>query len=211
MRGDSIVRHGAGAALLAAAFLAAGCCTTGTAREAGVAFRVLEPRLSPYAEVTLEVDFKNRVIRAVPETAVIWFESKNPISEILWTVRCVEGEGMMADDLVCPPEYKIVIRPKKGCSPTLFGATASSPAGEIRIHGPNNAVVSGRPHVEEARKLLAAPSADVFCDGSTKESHGLMVLTQSVHDIYWGYEVEASSPRDKPFSVDPSVWIEKDG
>lgn len=206
MLGDRIVHDGARAALLAAALLAAGCAT-----HEGVVFRALEPRLSPYAEVTLEVDFKNRVIRAVPETVVIWFESRNPISEILWTVRCVEGEGMEMDDLVCPPGYEIVIRPKKGCSTTLFAGAESSPSGEIHIRSPHNAVASGKPHVEEAHRLFAVKADDVYCDGTTKKSHGLMVLTQSVHDIYWGYEVEARRPGDEPFLVDPSAWIEKDG
>lgn len=203
---DRIVRLSVRVALLAAALLAAGCATT-----EGVNFRTLEPRLSPYAEVTLEVDFENRVIRAVPDTVVIWFESENPISEILWTVRCVEGEGMKMDDLVCPRGYEVVIRPKKGCSKTLFGATEGDPAGEIHLRSPENAVTSGRPRPEEASSLFVAQAAaDAYCDGSSKKAHADMVLSQSVHDIYWGYEVEARRPGDEPFRVDPSAWIEKD-
>ncbi len=200
-----IAHHSARRALLAAALLAAGCASQ------GVAFRALEPRVSPYAEVTLEIDFKNRVIRAVPDMVIIWFESKNPLSEILWTARCVEGEGMEMDDLVCPEGATVVIRPKPGCSKTLFGATRNAPAGEIHIRSPHNAVPSGKPNVEEAESLMAAQAkTTVLCDGSDKKSHGEMVLTQSVHDIYWGYEVEARRPGDEPFLVDPAAWIEKD-
>ena len=211
MPSNPFVRHAPFAALLAASLLAAGCATGGGDEADVVTFRTLTPRLSPYSEVTLEIDHEARTIRALPDPVIIWVESQNPLSQILWTVRCAEGEGHEHDDVTCPEDATVIVRPKPGCSKTLFGATAGAPDGEIHIRAPANAVASGVPDLEEAEKLFASSAeGDTFCDGSDKKSHGLMKMRQSVHDLMWVYEVEVRQPGQDSFKVDPAAWIEKD-
>ena len=195
------------AAIAAAALLTSGCPNSET-----VTFSPLAPVLSPYSEVTIEIDYENRQIRATPDPVIIWFESTNPRSQILWTVRCVKGAGKHLDDVTCPDDSTVIIRPKEGCSKSLFGATQGAPAGEIRIQAPFNAVASGEPDAEEAQALFAAErSAETACDGSSKVEAEPMELSQSVSDIKWVYEIEVRRPGLEPFVLDPVTWIESDG
>ncbi len=197
-------------ALLATVLLATGCASGGDDPDV-VGVRALTPRVSPYSEVTLEIDYQRRTIRAIPDPVIIWVDSENPLSQILWTVRCAEGEGKEHDDVTCPDDATVILRPKPGCSKTVFGATAGAPEGEIHIRAPANAIASGVPDPEEAEALYAQTTkSDTFCDGSDKASHGLMKMRQSVHDLMWVYEIEVRQPGKDPFKVDPAAWIEKD-
>lgn len=204
----SLYRHIPATALLATALLATGCAAGG---DDFVGFRTLTPRVSPYSEVTVEIDYERRTIRAIPDPVIIWVDSKNPLSQILWTVRCSVGEGKAHDDVACPDDATVILRPKPGCSKTLFGSTAGAPEGEIHIRAPTNAVASGVPNLEEAEALFTQTAkSDTFCDGSDKASHGLMKMRESVHDLMWVYEIEVRQPDQDSFKVDPAAWIEKD-
>ncbi len=196
------VRQLSGAMALTAALASSACTET-------VTFRPLQSRISPYSPVTIEVDYEQRTIRAVPDPVIIWFNSENNLSQILWTVRCVKGEGDGKDDVACPKDATVIVRPKEGCSKTLFGATAGAPDGEIRIRPPHNAIPSGIPNVEEARQLFKPKGEnDTFCDGSSKANEVPMELSESVHDIGWVYEIEVRQPGHEPFILDPMAWIE---
>ncbi|MEM7353681.1 MAG: hypothetical protein AAF657_22980 [Acidobacteriota bacterium] len=191
-------------ALIALLGITSGCVAD------GVTFRTLEPVLSPFSEVTLEIDHENRTIQPDPDPVIIWFDSQNPLSQILWTVRCVHHEEGNKDDITCPPNMTVIIRPKEGCSTTLFGSTEGAPEGEIRIQAPANAVASGEPNLEEATALLAeSKETETHCDGTSKKDDMPMQLSQSKHDIKWAYEIEVRRGEDS-FSLDPAVWIETD-
>ncbi|MEM7584851.1 MAG: hypothetical protein AAF560_15775 [Acidobacteriota bacterium] len=188
---------------LLTALITMGCATPGDR----VVISPLQSLTSPYSTVTIEVDHERELIRVDPDPVIIWFDSKNPLSQMLWTVRCTLGEGHSKDDVACPRDATVIIRPKEGCSKTLFGATADAPAGEIRIRAPHNAIASGIPNAEEARQLFKVES-DTFCDGSSREDEIPMELSESVHDIAWVYEIEVRRPGRKPFKLDPVTWIE---
>jgi len=195
------------AGLVLIALLAAGCTSPGS-----VTFSPLAPVVNPFSQVLIEIDHENRQIRATPDPVIIWFDSANPYSQILWTVRCVSVDRRNKDDVTCPRDTMVIIRPKKGCSTTLFGATASAPEGEIRIRAPFNAVASGEPNTEEARSLLSTDeTSETACDGTPRAEAIPMELSQSAHDIKWVYEIEVRRPGQKPFILDPAAWIEKDG
>ena len=202
----SVARQGR-TVLIAIALIGTGCTTPGS-----VTFNPLSPAVNPYSHVVIEIDHEKRQIRANPDPVIIWFDSANPYSQILWTVRCVQVEPGNKDDVTCPRDSTVIIRPKKGCSKTLFGATAGVPEGEIRIRAPFNAVASGQPNTEEARGLFSTQKAsEIGCDGKPLAEEIPMELSQSVHDIKWVYEIEVRRPGQKPFILDPAAWIEKDG
>ncbi len=192
-----------GAMALIAALVASGCTTYES-----IIFRPLRSTVSPYSTVTIAIDYESEIIRVAPDPVIIWFDSENPMSQILWTVRCVLGDGHDQDDVACPKDATVIIRPKEGCSKTLFGATAGAPDGEIRIRPPHNAIPSGIPNVDEAKQLFKRQDEiPTFCDGSPKDEIP-MKLSESVHDIGWVYEIEVRRPGRKPFKVDPITWIE---
>lgn len=213
MHRNPTARRALGTVLLLTAMVAiggfsTGCTTTDTAD--AVTFRALQPVISPFSEVTIEIDPEKRKIRPVPDPVIIWFDSQNPLAQVLWTVRCVGNEQGHKDDVTCPRDMTVIIRPKEGCSATLFGATAGAPDGEIRIRAPLNAVASGEPNFEEATaKLNASAKADRHCDGTSKREDTPMQLSQSKHDIKWAYEIEVQRGDDS-FRLDPAIWIEKD-
>jgi hypothetical protein len=168
-------------------------------------FKPLVSTVSPYETVTIRIDFERERIEVTPDPAVIWYESRNPISQALWTVRCVMGPDGH-DEMACPPDVTVTIRPKKGCSGTLFGKE------EITIREGDNAIPSGEPNGDELLELFRRQDAsERFCDGRSKKEVGLMPMQESVHDYMWVYEVIVRRGGEELFRVDPEMWIEKDG
>lgn len=212
------------AALLVAA-LSAGCPAS---VQDSVTFHPLRSEQSPYETVTIELglDPDKQEVQSLgvhPEMAVIWFESVNPISQLLWTVRCTERVEGGKGEVSCPPDLRVVVRPKGACSKTLFGASPGAESGEILIRPGDNAIPSGRPNPDELRGLLrrkgekAAPCAEpkpCMPEAEARmaqEPEEVMILRESVHDYQWVYEVLVYRGERELFSCDPEVWIEQDG
>jgi len=168
-------------------------------------FKALQSTVSPYETVTLQLDFEKGRADVTPDPAVIWYESKNPISQLLWTVRCVAVSEGGHDEVTCPREVTVTIRAKQGCSATLFGAE------EITIREGHNAIPSGLPNGDELRELFRRQEkSDRFCNGLLKKDHPLMPMRESVHDYYWAYEVIVRRGGEEIFRKDPVVWLEQD-
>lgn len=171
----------------------------------------------PFAEVTIEIDLRKERIQVTPDPVVVWFDSENPISQILWAVRCIDGVGHEKKDVVCPDYMGVTIRPKRGCSPRLFGDERyweKHPDGAIPIQPGDNAIASGPMNARVVEQLFRAKEENpaLLCDGRrmSKEEMAAMV-PQGARDGMWVYQVIVSRSGEELFKLDPGVWIEKDG
>lgn len=171
---------------------------------------------SPFAPVTIRIDYDKERLSVEPQTAIIYVEPEDPNrpSQVLWQVECIQKRhysptevraGKVSDCL--DPKDELVIRPKKGCSTALFGE-------EIRVEPGHNAVSSGTPNPRVAAELFKK-QADVekLCDGRSRarveEEMGMKL--GGGYDITWVYAVEVVRDGEVILEVDPEVWIEDEG
>lgn len=196
--------------VLVAALITFGCDSGAQTREdypkggETTTFKPLQSTVSPYETVTIQLDFEKGTIHVTPDPSVIWYESRNPISQALWTVRCVVGPGGH-DEETCPRDVTVTIRAKKGCPENLFGAE------EITIREGHNAIPSGLPDGDLLMELFRKQEAsERYCDGTSKKERGLMPMKESVHDFMWVYEVIVRRGEKELFRVDPEMWVERD-
>lgn len=180
---------------------------------------VIEPResfSSPFAHVTIRIDYDKGRLSVEPETATIYVEPENPNrpSQVLWQVECIDKRhyspaakraGKVSDCL--HEKDELVVRPKEGCSTRLFGE-------EIRIGRGHNAVSSGTPNTDIAMRLFKKEAdAELLCDGRKRarveEEMGMKL--GGGHDITWAYDVLVMRGEEVVMELDPQLWIEREG
>lgn len=180
---------------------------------------VIEPQesfSSPFAHVTIRIDYDKERLSVEPETATIYVEpeNENRPSQVLWQVECIDERhyspadqraGKTSDCLY--PKDELVIRPKKGCSTRLFGE-------EMRIARGHNAVSSGTPNTEVAMRLFKKEAdAETLCDGRKRDrvEEEMGMKLGGGHDITWAYEVLVLRGGEVVMRLDPQLWIEDEG
>lgn len=208
-----------GAAVLASLLIASLVPASAAAQEKGGDRVCIEPQESlsfPFTHVMIRIDYEKERLGVEPETATIYVEPENPNrpTQVLWQVECLDKRhytpaqrrsGKVSDCLA--PKDELVIRPKKGCSTRLFGK-------EIRIRPGDSAVSSGLPNTEAALRLFKEEAdAKTICDGRSRarleEEMGMKL--GGGHDITWAYEVLVMRGGEVILSLDPQLWVEKEG
>ena len=201
-----------------------GACSQTTIAQPDSQTVVIKPQ-TPFAakhtEVTVRLDIHKgeRVEVGVdPQTAIIFADPSDGrlVEQVLWRTECWnDGDLGSCPDLV----QAVVIRPKEGCSPELFGFEEL----EIPLREAT-AVASGEPNLEvyaEHMKRYQRKWRSMMEEESSLSTSLLDCEGQPVRrapegvDLYngltWLYDVTVYlEGKREPVVLDPEIWVERD-
>lgn len=179
------------------------------------------PFVAKHAEVTVRLDIRKGELGKVevePQTAIIFADPRDErlVEQVLWRVECwMDGKlGSCPEDLV----ERVVIRPKEGCPPELFGFK------ELVIWlAEATGIASGEPNLEvyaeqmkryqrtfralmEKEQSLATSLLDCNYEPAGTAPRGIDLY----NGLTWLYDVTVYRGERELFRLDPEIWVEKD-
>jgi hypothetical protein len=185
-----------------------------------VVIRPQTPFVAKHTEVTVRLDIRKRErvdIEVDPETAIIFADPHDErlVEQVLWRVECwMDGELGPCPDLV----REVVITPKKGCPPELFGKDKF----EIRLEEAT-AIASGEPKLDVYAKQMesyqsrfrALVEKDRTLTTSLLDCSGQPTGTapegiDPYYGLTWLYNVTVYLSNERQVRVDPEIWVERD-